>query len=250
MTRKILKMRGYEFREEEFFRAIRQADLVAVNGFLEAGMNPNVKNKHGETALTHAILNSDERVVKAIAEKADVNLRDDLGQAPLHLALLNNEEEIFRYLLEKGADVNLGGVNGKLKNQTVLYLAVARGRESLVLELLKRGADPNIADSEGGLALAEACIGANVNPNIVRMLIENGADLNLAESNGVTPLMYIAENKRAPKEVRVEVARMILEAGADKMKRDKKGRTALDWAIESKNQEIVELLNSYATYHR
>ncbi|MCS6874743.1 MAG: ankyrin repeat domain-containing protein [Pyrinomonadaceae bacterium] len=242
MTKRMLKVRGYDFSEEELWRAIRQSDTLAVRGFFEAGINPNIKNSRGETALTYAIVNSNDKTVKAIAEVADINMLDELGQAPLHLALSNQKEEIFRFLLEKGADVNLGGSKGKLRNQTVLHLAVVRGREDLVRELLERGADPNLADSEGGLTLTEACIGANVNPNIVRMLIEKGADVNLAEGNGVTALMYIAENKKAPAEVKKQIAKMLLDAGADKAKRDKKGKSALDWALESKNQEVAELL--------
>jgi len=242
MAKNILKIRGYAFTQEDFFRAIQQNDRVAVGGFLDAGFDPNTKNKRGETALTYSIANAEFETVKLIADRADINLKDDLGQFPLHLALSKQKEEIFNYLLEKGADVNIGGAKGNLKNQTVLYLAVTRGREDLVEKLLEKGADPNIADSEGGLPLAEACIGATVNPNIVQMLINKGANVNLAEANGVTPLMYIAENNKAPLEVRKAVVEILLKAGADKKLKDKKGKTAFDWATERKNTEIAQML--------
>jgi ankyrin repeat protein len=243
MTKNMLKIRGYNFTEEDFFRAIQQNDTIAINGFFEAGFNPNQTNKLGETALTYAISNAESKTIKLIADHSDINLRDNLGQSPIHLALLKQKEEIFDYLLEKGADVNIGGAKGNLKNQTVLYLAVTRNREDLVQKLLEKGADPNIADSDGSLPLAEACIGASVNPNIVQMLIDKGANVNLAEVNGMTPLMYIAENTKAPLAVRQSVVEILLKAGADKKIKDKKGKTALDWALERKNIEIAKELN-------
>jgi FOG: Ankyrin repeat len=248
MTKNMLKLRGYNFTEDDFFKAIRQNDRIAIGGFFEAGMDPNTKNRRGETALTYAITNAGPQpgvsleTVKFIADRADINMQDGFGQSPLHLALSKEKEDIFKYLLEKNANVNIGGAKGELKNQTVLYLAVTRGREDLVKDLLDRGADPNIADSEGGLPLCEAMIGRTVNENIVKMLLEKGAKVNQPENNGLTPLMYIAENDKAPVETRTAVAKMLLNAGADKTLKDKKGKTALDWAKEKKNTEIVEML--------
>lgn len=248
MTKKMLKLRGYNFTEDDFFKAIRQNDRLAIGGFFDAGMDPNTKNRRGETALTYAITNAGEppavdlQTVKVVADKADINMQDGFGQAPLHLALSKEKEDIFKYLLEKNPNVNIGGSKSNLKNQTVLYLAVTRGREDLVQNLLERGADPNIADSEGGIPLAEAMIGASVNENIVKMLLDKGAKVNQAENNGVTPLMYIAENSQAPVETRKTVTKMLLDAGADKTIKDKKGKTALDWAKEKKNTEIAEML--------
>ena len=242
MTKSVLKMRGYNFTEADFFNAVRQNDRTAIGGFFDAGMNPNAKNSRGETALTFAIANSEAATAKFVADKADINLQDGLGQSPVHLALSKQKDDVLEHLLAKNVDVNVPGSKDTLKNQTVLYLAVTRGREDLVQRLLEKGADPNIADSEGGLALAEACIGATVNENIVRMLIEKGAKVNLTEANGLTPLMYIAENSKAPVETRKAVAKMLLDAGADKTLKDKKGKTALDWAKERKNTEIAEML--------
>jgi ankyrin repeat protein len=248
MTKNMLKLRGYNFTEDDFFKAIRQNDRTAIGGFFDAGMNPNVKNRRGETALTFAITNAGTQpgvelsTVKLIADKADINMQDGFGQSPLHLALSKEKEDIFNYLLEKNADVNVGGAKDTLKNQTALYLAVTRGREDLTQKLLERGADPNIADSDGSLALAEAMIGASLNENIVKMLLDKGAKVNQPEGNGMTPLMYIAENDKAPVEKRTAVAKMLLDAGADKTIKDKKGKTALDWAKEKKNAEIAAML--------
>lgn len=242
MTKNMLKLRGFEFNEDGFFNAIRQNDTVAVKGFLDAGMNPNAKNRVGETALTFAVSNAELKTIKAVAEKADLNLQDGLGQSPIHLALSKEKDDVFNFLLEKGADVNVGGAKQKLKNQTVLYLAVARENEDLVRKLLERGANPNIADSDGGVPLAEACVRSRPNQEIVKMLIDKSADVNHQENNGATPLIYVAANKSAAPETRLAVVKMLLDAGADKKLKDKKGNTALDWANKQGNKDVAELL--------
>jgi hypothetical protein len=242
MTKNMLKLRGFEFNEDGFFKAIRLNDTAAVKGFFDAGMNPNAKNARGETALTFAVGNAELNTVKAVAEKADINMQDNLGQSPIHLALSKQKDEIFDYLMEKNADVNVGGSKENLKNQTVLYLAVTRGREDLVQKLLDKGADPNVADSNGGIALAEACIGRRLNQNIVKMLLDKGAKINQQEKNGATPLIYLAANKETSAENRRAVAQMLLDAGADKKIKDKDGRTALDWANKQGNKDLVDLL--------
>lgn len=245
MARRMLKVRGFNFNEAEFFRAIRLGDARAVTAFLQGGMNPNAKNERGETALNFALENSDDKTAGVlIGRGADPNLRDARGNAPLHLALKKDKTELFELLLEKGADVNVPGRAGpKTDDQTVLYLAVARNDEELVRDLLKRGADPNRADSLGALPLVEAVLAPRLNPEIIRMLIEKGADVNKREpeSDG-TALIFLATNDRAASSARAEAARLLLAAGADKSVKTNKGRTALDWARQKKHRELVELL--------
>lgn len=242
MTKRMLKLRGFEFNEDGFFKAIRLNDTVAVKGFFSAGMDPNAKNARGETALTFAVANAELNTVKAVAEKADLNMQDNLGQSPLHLALSKQKDDVFNFLLEKGADVNVAGAREKLRNQTVLYLAVTRGLEDLTQKLLEKGADPNIADSDGAVTLSESCVGRRLSPNIVKMLLDKGANVNYQEKNGATALIYIAANKETSAENRRAVAQMLLDKGADKKLKDKDGRTALDWANKQGNKDLVDLL--------
>lgn len=244
MAQSMLKMRGFNFTEAEFFRAIKLNDGVAVKGFIQGGINANAKNEKGETALTFALQNADSPLIKVIIGKADINLRDDLGNAPLHLALKQNKEDIFKLLLEKNADVNVPGrANEKTNDQSVLYVAIARGDEELVKQLLERGADPNKADSVGSLPLVEAVVDSDANPNIVKMLLDKGADVNKTETeNGAHSLIFIAQNKEVSSDVRKEIVKMLLDKGADKSLKEKEGKTALDWAKEQKNLEIVDLL--------
>lgn len=242
MAKSMIKLRGFSADDEGLSKAIKANDTAVLKAFFDAGVSPNGFNEKGETPLTFAIQNAENKMIKAVLKKADVNQQDKLGNAPLHLALNKNKDDIFDAILAKNADVNVGGLDGKTKNQTALYLAVVKNREDLVQKLLDKGADPNIADSSGAVALSEACIGAGVNVNIVKMLLDKGANPNYQEVNGVTPLIYIAGNTNATSEARQEVIKMLLAKGADKKLKEKKGRTALDAATQFKNTDAVALL--------
>lgn len=243
MAQSVLKMRGYQFTEADFFRAMNMEDAVAVNGFLQAGINPNAKNEKGETALTFSIHYKDPKIAKLLIEKADLNLRDDHGDMPLFLAINNKKDDLFNLLLEKGADPNSSGTESeKTKNRTALYVAVLFKREDLFTKLLEKGADPNIADSQGALPFAEVVMSRNADPRIVKMFLDKGANPNAQESDKVTPLMYAAENNQINPQTRLEIVKMLLEKGGDKKMKDKDGKTALDWAKQGKNKETVELL--------
>ncbi|HSK72419.1 MAG TPA: ankyrin repeat domain-containing protein [Pyrinomonadaceae bacterium] len=240
MAQRMLKLQGYNFTEPEFFRAIRMENAPVVHGFLQAGINPNAKNKEGETALTFAIQNSVPKVVGVLLEKADPNMRDDRGNSPLHLAITKDKEEVVNALLEKNVDVNAAGVSGEIKNQTPLYAAVIKARADLVQKLLEKGADPNIPDSDGGFPLSEAAIRGNA--ELVKLLLDKGANINAQEPNKRTALIYVASGSGISSQKRQETVRLLLERGADKSIKDEKSMTALDWAKKSNNQDAVELL--------
>jgi ankyrin repeat protein len=242
MAKSMIKLRGFTADEAGLFKAVRANDTAVLNAFFDTGISPNVMNDKGETLLTFAIQYSEPKTVNALLEKADINQQDKNGNAPLHLALYKNKEDIFDRLLAKNANVNVGGLDSKTKNQTPLYLAVIKSREDLVQKLLERGADPNIADSTGYVALGEACTGIGVNAAIVKLLLDKGANPNYQEPSGATALMYIAGNEKISAETRTEILKMLLAKGADKKLKDKKGRTALDAAKEYKLTDAVEVL--------
>lgn len=242
MAKSMLNLSGYQFSEEEFFRAITMEKPQIVRAFLQAGMSPNAKNKDGETALTFALQKGEEKTIKVLMESADLNMKDDKGNAPLHLAIKNDAlGAIFEQMLEQGADVNVGGAVKKTKNQTPLYVAVLKQREDAVQRLLEAGADPNIKDSEGAVPLSESVIGV-IQPNIVKMLLDKDANVNAQETNGATALMYVSSNKQTTSEKRTQTVKMLLDKGADKSLKDDKGRTAAMLAKEFDNKDVIELL--------
>src|SRR3954469_20295643 len=65
-AKEFLKLRGYNFDQNSFFRAAAASDALAVNGFISAGMNPNVKDENDDTALTVAADRGDLSIVNAL----------------------------------------------------------------------------------------------------------------------------------------------------------------------------------------
>lgn len=242
MAKSMIKLKDYAVDAKGLFQAIKNNDVIILNAFFDAGVDPNSQNDSGETALNFAIQNAETKTVKVLMEKANINLQDKNSNSPLHLALQKNKDEIFNALMEKGADVNVTGRDKTVTNQSVLYLAIIRGREDIAQQVIAKGADPNIADSEGSIPLAEACVGATVKPEVVKMLLDAGAKPNVQEKKGSTPLIYVAANKDISSGKRQEVIKMLLEKGADKSIKESTGKTALDWAKQNGNKDAVDLL--------
>lgn len=242
MVKNMLKLRGFQFSEKEFFRAIRLEDPQVVTAFLQAGIDPNAVNEDGETALVYAIREKDPKISKILLEKADVNKRDEKGNSPLHTAIASGKTETVDLLLKKNVDVNVPGSYKAIKNQSPLYQSIIKGDFELARELLKRKADPNLADSDGGLPLAEVVIRSDADPEFVKLLIESGADVNKQEANGSNALIYAASNKSLNPEAREKIVRLLLASGADKSIKNKNGEDALFWAQKMGNEKVAEML--------
>ncbi|NNE67729.1 MAG: hypothetical protein HKN33_14300 [Pyrinomonadaceae bacterium] len=242
MSKSLLKMRGYKFTKDEFFRAIKGGDSAIINGFMDGGMDPNTKDKDGFTALTFALMNTELKSVRVIARRANINLQDEQGNGPFHLAVSQQNEGAVNFFLKAKADVNVTGKDGRVTNQSPLYAALLNADLDMMKRLVKLGADPNIADSDGAFPLSEACVRNRTTLEFVKLLVENGAEVNKVEKNGASPLTYAAQNTGIDAETRKSIVEYLLEKGADKSLKDKTGKTALDWAKESGNKESVELL--------
>lgn len=242
MAQSLLKVRGFHFTEEDFFKAIRQTDARAVKLFLQAGINPNARSKQGETAMTAAAAYADVPTVKLLAEKADLNERDAPGNMPLFVALKKTRDDIFDFLLDKGADPNSSGTARNAKDQSVLYVAVLREKTDAVKKLLDKGADPNRPDAAGSLPLYEIIVARMPDMEVFRMLMAKTTDVNKQDTDRATLLIYAIKNPRLTAETRREMIKSLLEKGADKNLRDKNGKTALDWAKERKIAEAIEML--------
>jgi ankyrin repeat protein len=242
MAKNMIKLRGFEPTDAGFVKAVKSNDTAIFKTFYDAGISANAKDEKGESALNAAIQNSEMKTIKALVEKADINLKDGLGNSPMYLAFQKKNETAFNLLLEKGADVNASGTSGKVTNQSLLYLVVTRERDDLIKTLLEKGANPNAADSSNATPLHEVCIGSGAKAETVKLLLEKGANPNTQENNGSTPLIYIATNSDVDSATRVEIVKLLLAAKADKTLKAKSGKTALAWAKEKGNNDIVGLL--------
>ena len=162
--------------EERLMNAIDNNNFSEIDEILKSNtqIDVNAKSKHGETALTYAVLKSNFEIVKhlIVENGADVNAKNKNGKTALMYAS-NNNLTLVKQLIEKGADVNAKDNNGK----TALMYA---GNVAIMEYLINRGADVNAKDKKSETALTYAMVNRDL--EIVKYLREKGGYSYLRES--------------------------------------------------------------------
>jgi ankyrin repeat protein len=232
-AKRFLVLRGYQFDAKSFQRAVVANDVSAVDGFIAAGIDPNVKDEEtGGVALIWAATHDESDIVKVLLRGgANVNAKDMGGYTALLRALEKKNDAIAELLLaQPNLDVNAQGFSG----MTALTWYVWGGKEQTVKSLLERGANPNLADADGDTPLHGAAQRGNV--KLLQMLLAAGANPNAKNKVGGTALMWAAVSGQE------EAARVLIEKGTDVSLKDETGMTASAWAAKNKRDEIAQLL--------
>jgi Ankyrin repeats (3 copies)/Ankyrin repeat len=155
--------------------------------------------------------------------KWNINRKDMRGDTPLYYATVDSRIEICRYLLEKGANVNLGGMELGIENGP-LWLAVRFGDTDIVRLLLQYGADPNLnrrpANEEDwtrqrcprhtDYAIWNGCF------EILSMLLQHGAYIG-SHYRGCrgTSLNSLLANRRTSRETQLSICRILVQHAKD-----------------------------------
>jgi hemoglobin len=135
------------------------ADFEHVQFLLEAGVDPNVADSHGHTAIYFA------------ANSASAS------------------DRIVRVLLAHEAKVN---VHGGPTKSTPLHMTARRDNVDIGTLLIAAGANLEARDIKGHTPLRRALNCRQ--PGMIKLLVSSGANLDAADNNGVTPRKY-AGNK-------------------------------------------------------
>jgi ankyrin repeat protein len=168
------------YSREAFLRSAEEGDTVAVQLFLEAGMEVDVEagmeidvaGEGGVTALMLAALQGHTATVNALLRAgADVNAAtaSDSWSALMGASRWGHTATV-NALLRAGADVNAATASD---GWSALMLAAARGHSSTVTALLAAGASVNAQMRNGKMVLTFAREQGHT--NIVRLLEEAGA---------------------------------------------------------------------------
>ena len=127
--------------------------------------------ERGENNLHHAADKGDLTVVKRlVGSGTPVDIRDQYEYTPLYYAARMGHEDVAVYLLDRGADVNAQGKNGRTPLHGSFFY---RGHfVEMVNLLLNRGAKVDLPDGSGRTSLNLAILRGQI--EVVSELIFRG----------------------------------------------------------------------------
>jgi ankyrin repeat protein len=218
-------------RISNFFSAAESGDTSKVAESLNQGIEINVTDEHGQTALMLAADEGHVDTVKLLLKnRASLDLQNRLGGTALMLASFNGHLEVVTELLKAGADVNAKSKNG----YTALMEAIVKWNETavqIINLLLDQNADINAQDIDGYTALMRAL---NFPPPLPP----------LSPSFKRTKAQKKHERLRRWAEIQLMIVKTLVKRGADLGLRDQRGRTALEIAQINHQKGILEILKS------
>ncbi len=153
--------------------------------YIAAAITISAAIANDRVAFFRAVAVDNERgVVAALREGLDPNIADDRGQTALHLALRDDAPKVAAVLLDDSR-TRIDATNAA--GETPLMLAALHGRLDWMRRLVERGA---AIDREGWSPLHYAAAGPE--PRAVALLLDRGAAIDARSPNGTTPLMMAA----------------------------------------------------------
>lgn len=210
---------------DQWFEAAKNGDKPTLELLLNKGIDPNIQDSVGRTALVFAVDTKNSGIVRLLMKhKADPNIPNQRGQTALMWASGNGYLDMVQLLLEHRADPNIQD----RFDQTAMILSINHcGNPNVIKLLLEYGANPNLRNSRNQTALIYAVIEENF--SVAKLLLEHEADPNIQDQFGQTALMRAAANN--------ENNRRVNSQNANDM-----GQMVLEWIIACDRLSMVELL--------
>jgi ankyrin repeat protein len=210
-----LRNMNIAYSESEFLYRAEAGDTTAVSLFLDAGMNPNTKDKYGWTALMYATWGR--------IHEMQVNLGNPLETAEASKYSISSKYEItMRLLIQKGADINAKTNNGK----SVAWIEAHFGNNIQSLAYIESTTN----NSQPGYY-------------VDRMFVKGPDRLGALQELLALKYEYTeASFLKAVKKGDVKAVLLFLTVGINPNAKDKSGKTALQIAQSKNLTEIVKLL--------
>lgn len=175
-----------EYEKTPLIRAAQNGYIDIIKELVNNGAN---YKDHQGAILTIAAFNGKKDVVEYFLKKGvNVDVKDQDGSTALINASNNNQLEIVKYLVKNGADVNAKSKNGT----TSLMVSASSGNSDIITLLLKNKADVNIKNNDGITALMVAAYGGYL--DVVNLLLKNGADINTKANDDRSALNFAIGN--------------------------------------------------------
>ena len=124
---------------EAFMISIRDSKTFTL--FLKNGVDVNIRDSRGNTALHHLAKNGDiSKIITLLKYGANINIKNNIGDTPLKISCDYMNLEITDLLIKNGANVNVKNHVGN----TALHFAAKHNHFSAVWYLLKKNANVNV----------------------------------------------------------------------------------------------------------
>lgn len=178
---------------DDFFIAVKQDNVEAVQQLAQRGFDLNTRNADGEPPLYLAIRDEARLVTDYLLsqDKVDVEARTANDEKPLMMAAIKGRLDVARKLIARQADVNKPG-------WTPLHYAASRANEestAMVRLLLEHHA---YIDAESPNKTTPLMMAAHYGtPGVVKLLLEEGADPMLKNEQGLTAIDFARRANRA-----------------------------------------------------
>lgn len=129
-------------------------------------------------------------VQKGISQGIDINVPNEDGNTALMLAAFNGHAEVVRLLISRDADVQ---AKNSVKRTALMFAATAPDNTATVEALLKAGANVNAVDGgEGYTALMFAAGEGHL--AMAKLLLDAGADASIKDLDNETAAIHAANN--------------------------------------------------------
>lgn len=132
------------------------------------------------------------------------------------------------------SDLTVLGANG----QTLLHEAIARRKFDIAELLINLGIQLDTQANNGKTALHYAA--EFLTFEVAKLLLSKGASLSFADNYGNQPLWTVVLAEKG----KYKISCLLIEAGADPTHKNKLGRSVIDFAIQTKNEDLLNLIKA------
>ncbi len=220
---KQLTARGYSLSVEQFFKAARAGDAEAVRLFVDAGLEPSVRDAQGQSAIGEAVKAGSVAAVDALLSCGAKCPHERMNETLVD-AVRSHQLAVVKALL--GA-----GVKPDAAAQVSPLVEAARESQQEMLDLL-------LPSGVGQVQQALLTAAETGNVAVLSRLLRGGAHVFVRESSSArTPLMIAAAKGHD------SAVELLLACGSDRLALDGAGQCALDIARESNLASTVALLS-------
>ncbi len=258
------------FNHYYFFSALRRGKVEKAKEFYLKGIDINMLDHQGNTALMNAYRGmamgnsrSNTEIISSILKlkELEINKQNIRGYTALHYAAMYGRPSQVEALLKLKPNLTITNKAGN----TALLSALTRRQFRIAELLIKAGASTNVVNKQG-ITPIKAYLRRNDNSlhhvdfslsqiekrdllglttltyalrdeKALKFLIKKGADLNATNYAGQS-VLHLAMSHGMP------ATMILIEAGADLKLKDNQGNTPLDYAIRSGNPQLISYLTA------